>query len=486
MYDLQIYNDSHTSRLSLTMNSKPSYQITSHPIGSISEIWTISWPLILGLICNGMMIVVDRLMLGQYSLDAMNAASIAGSAAFSFFVLPMVVAGISEVFVGRYHGLDQHSKMGSCSWQMIWFSVFMIPLFLLCGNIFGPYLFRSTPRADYAIEYFYTIINFGSAFCINQALMGFFIGQGKVRIITVTVAFANIVNIFLDYALIYGTSITPSMGVKGAATATVISQFILVGTLFLVFISKKNRKEKGTGQWRIKANLFIRSLKIGVPASFAHLSEYICFFIFLKIMGSLGPSYLTIAVLLNTVYMILYFIVEGISKGVTAICSNLIGASQHSFVKKNLTAAFKLHAMFALVVTTILAFGSTKIFSAFIGADDSVLLADPHFIKQMKLASLYMCAAYLFDGMIWIVVGMLTAASDTKFIMYVGSLAPWILLLLPVYLFSNHLRISESHIWLMVAAYCALDMGIYWLRYKNGAWKKNSLLEDPSIPIQES
>ncbi|MCH9632504.1 MAG: hypothetical protein S4CHLAM6_08400 [Chlamydiae bacterium] len=468
------------------MNSKPSYQITSHPIGSISEIWTISWPLILGLVCNGMMIVVDRLMLGKYSLEAMNASSIAGSAAFSFFVLPMVVAGISEVFVGRYHGLGQHNKMGSCAWQMIWFSIFMIPLFLLCGYIFGPYLFKSTPRADYALEYFYTIINFGSAFCVNQALMGFFIGQGKVRIITITVAFANLANIFLDYALIYGTPLTSSMGVKGAATATIISQFILIGALFLVFISKKNRSEKGTGKWKIKAGLFIRSLKIGIPASFAHLSEYICFFIFLKIMGKLGASYLTIAVLLNTVYMILYFIVEGISKGVTAICSNLIGASQHSYVKKHLIASFKLHAIFAAVVTVVLMFGSTSIFSAFIGEADNFLLTDPYFIKQMKIGGIYMCAAYLFDGMIWIVVGMLTAASDTRFIMCVGSLAPWVLLLMPVYLFSSNFNISESQVWLLMAIYCFFDLAIYLLRYRNGTWKKNHLMEDPSIPIQES
>lgn len=469
----------------MLMNSRPSYQITPHAIGSIREIWSISWPLILGLTCNGLMIVIDRLMLGRYSLEAVNAATTAGSAAVSFFILPMVVAGISEVFVGRYHGQDEQFKMGSCVWQMIWFSIFTIPLFILCGIIFGPYLFRVTPRPDYSLSYFYTIINFGASFCITQALMGFFIGQGKVLVITACVIFANLSNIILDYLLIYGSPITPSMGVKGAAIATVISQFLLIGPLFLVFIRKKNREEKGTGQWKIKSALFINSLKTGVPASFAHLSECICFFIFLRLMGRLGQNYLTIAVLLNTVHMILYFIVEGISKAVTAISSNLIGASQHNLVKKNLTAAFKLHTIFAVTLTLIFIFGSKKIFSAFISTDDTALFTNPLFLKQIKISCLYMCLGYFFDGMVWIIVGVLMAASDTQFIMYIGSTAPWALLLPPVYFFSNYLHISAPQVWLIIAIYCFLVLLIYWGRYKSGAWKKHPIAEKAPLILSE-
>ncbi len=104
----------------------------------------------------------------------------------------------------------------------------------------------------------------------------------------------------------------------------------------------------------------------------------------------------------------------------------------------------------------------------------------------MKISSLFLCLGYLFDGMTWIAVGMLTAASDTRFIMCVGSLAPWFLLLLPVYFFSSYLHISVSQVWLIVALYCFFDFAIYWLRYKSGAWKNDYVLEDPSVPTQES
>ena len=191
---------------------RPSYQITRFPIGSLKEVWTISWPLILGLISNGVMIAVDRFMLGKYSLDAMNAAATAGAAAFTVFILPIVVAGISEVFVGRAHGLGKHDEMGSHVWQMIWFSILLAPIFVLVGIFIGPLLLKNVFRQDYASEYFYSLVNFGTIFCLNTALMGFFIGQGKVRIITVTIILANIANAYFDYAFIFGTSFTPALG----------------------------------------------------------------------------------------------------------------------------------------------------------------------------------------------------------------------------------------------------------------------------------
>lgn len=468
------------------MSSKPAYQITRYPIGSVREIWTISWPLILGLISDGMMVVMDRLMLGKYSLDAMNSAATASAAAFAIFILPMIVAGISEVFVGRYHGQEKYQKMGSATWQMIWLSIFLIPLFFLLGRVTGPFLFNTLNRPDYALDYFYVFINFGSLFCLNPALMGFFIGQGKVRIITIAIALANVINFGLDYAFIFGTRYTPSFGVKGAAYATIIAQFFLALVFFIAFLSKKNRKEKGTMNWKLKKKLFVNSLKIGVPASFAHLSEYTSYFFFLKLMGRLGGNFLTVSVLINNAYMILYFIIEGMSKGVTAVCSNLIGVKKYEYVKRNLFSATKLHLAFFVVFTTLFLVGSSDVYSLFIGKKDLALLEDPSFVFQMSVASIYLCVFYLFDGIVWLFVGMLTAASDTKFIMKIGTFAPWVLFLLPIYLYTKFFNASPLDVWLIAAVYPALHLSIYLFRYRSGIWRKDYLEKDPSLPLEEN
>jgi len=103
----------------------------------------------------------------------------------------------------------------------------------------------------------------------------------------------------------------------------------------------------------------------------------------------------------------------------------------------------------------------------------------------MRIATLYMCLFYLFDGALWVFVGMLTAAGDTKFIMGVGMLAPICLFVLPVYFVTTTFNVTPKDVWLIISVYAFLHLSIYWLRYRSGAWKKSLAHEDPSIPVQE-
>ena len=119
------------------MKNCKSYQLTPYSVGSIKEVWTISWPLMLGLLSSSVMIFIDRILLSRYSIDSMNSAATAGTAFYAFLILPLIIAGISEVFVGQYHGHDEHQKMGIAAWQMIWFSIFITPIFIIIAN-FAP------------------------------------------------------------------------------------------------------------------------------------------------------------------------------------------------------------------------------------------------------------------------------------------------------------------------------------------------------------
>ncbi len=81
-----------------------SYQLTRHPIGSLREMWQISYPLMLSFISGSLMMLADRLYLAHYSLAALNACANAGMAVWVFLIAPMMTAGISEVFAGQHNG----------------------------------------------------------------------------------------------------------------------------------------------------------------------------------------------------------------------------------------------------------------------------------------------------------------------------------------------------------------------------------------------
>ncbi len=126
------------------MTQKLSYQLTPFRIGSIREIWAISWPLMIGLLGGSLMVFVDRLLLARFSIESMNAAATAGTGFYAFIILPSIIAGISEVFVGQYHGQGQFEKMGIAVWQMLWFSLLLTPIFFLLSWLGPKILFQKT------------------------------------------------------------------------------------------------------------------------------------------------------------------------------------------------------------------------------------------------------------------------------------------------------------------------------------------------------
>lgn len=465
------------------MSTRPSYQITPHPLGSLKEIWTLSWPLILGFTSNGLMVFVDRVMLGRYSLKAMNASATAGSAAFSFLILPMIIAGISEVFVGRFNGKAEYQKIGSAVWQMIWFSVLMTPLFVLIANYAPAFLFKKMQSPELNGEYFYWLMCFGSFFCLTKALMGFYIGLGRVKMISLGVVIANVLNIGLDYLLIFGTPFTPSLGIKGAAIATLSTEAMMFLILFLIFMRKKNRESKGTQNLSFNRSLMWTSLKDGLPASLAHLSEYVGYYVFLSWINHLSEEYLTIMVLVQSFYMLLFFIIEGVSKGITGVVSNFIGAQKFEYIPKSIKSTFKLHLCFVFAVSLFMYFCSPGFFKSFVNEAGLAYFNDPLFLAKLHKAALCLCAFYLFDGMAWNFVGVLVAAADRTFVMVVGSLASWAFSYVPAYIGITYFKLDVDQVWFNLVLSSAAFLTLYWLRYRSAPWKKAALAQSPTESI---
>ncbi len=114
------------------------YQLTKFPVGSKREFWAMSWPLMLAMLSATLMMFVDRIFLARYSAAGLNASATGGMAYYVFMMLPMSIASISEVLVGRLHGERRHSEVGQAVWQMVWFSCLLTPVFFLIAYLFAP------------------------------------------------------------------------------------------------------------------------------------------------------------------------------------------------------------------------------------------------------------------------------------------------------------------------------------------------------------
>ena len=419
---------------------------------------------------------VDRLFLTHYSLDALEAAANAGIAVFVFLVVPLLTTGISEVFVGQHYGAGRHVKIGEPVWQMLWLALLSAPLLALAGWLVPPWIFYGTGNEVLETQYFSTSLYMGFFYCCTPALTGFFVGRGAVKVVTVCTLLANVLNAGLDYVFIFGWGVIPEMGVLGAALASGLGQAFQTLFFFVLFLRRKMRQTHHTHKWQLRPKRLYQCLQVGMPASFGHLNELIAHFVFFRLVIMAGGFGMTIVALTQSLYILVSFVQEGLSKGATAVTANLIGAKKTSLIDNTLRSAFMIIIGFVSFVAAVLLFAPDTIFHHLIAEQDRYLLQDPVFVHQLTWSFVGMGFFILCDGIYWCLIGVLTAAGDTRFIMVVTTLCNWLLYVVPVFIVVHLLGYGVEVAWFVVAISAGLMSMIYYRRYRSAKWQAMEIM----------
>ncbi|KAF3361978.1 hypothetical protein PHSC3_001536 [Chlamydiales bacterium STE3] len=446
------------------------YQLTRYPVGSLREIFFVSWPLIAGLLSGSIMMFADRVFLANYDLAALNASANAGMAFFAMAILPMVIAGMSEVFVGRLNGEGQKERIGLSVWQMIWFSLITAPFFSWGGRLLSPLFSYGSVNIDLEADYFIMSCDFGVFWVLSSALMGFYIGLGYSRIVMLATFIANLLNVLLDYLLVFGIGPFPELGIRGAALATGVAAIFQMVFFSIGFLSTKNNRIFGTHCCVFDKKLFLESVSIGIPAGLGRFVEVVAHAVFFRIVSYSGELQLTIVALVQSIYVLFSFSSEGLCKAVTAIASNLIGAKQMGMIGKVIRSAMLQHTLVTAGFAIFLYFNVDQVISLFIPETESHLLENQDFIKATGIALFWMGIFFLMDGLSWTIVGHLMAAGDTKFIFWSAVGMNWIAYVLPVAFGITYLGWGAQEAWMVIAFASFLFFCVVVWRYLSKRW----------------
>lgn len=442
-----------------------SYQLTKHPIGSIREMFALSWPLMLGLLSTTFMLFVDRLFLAKFDPLALNAGANAGLAFYMFLVIPMSIVGISEVLVGRLNGDNQKFSIGCAAWQMIWFSLLLTPLLWFLGWAMPPLIFAGTGNEVWETDFFSSLMWFAPVYLTTIALSGFFIGTGQVKIVTVAAVLGNVTNIVLDYIFIFGMGSFPSLGVKGAAIATGLSQVIQVVLMLSLFLGPKLSRSYHTRRYHFYRPYFQEGFNIGFPAALGRFMELVAHFVFFRIVMSVNSEQMTLVAMVQSFYILSTFITEAEQKAASAIISNLLGARAHAFFPQVLKSAFLLQGLYFLLFLALVTLFGGQIFALL-----SPPGLNPDLSQTFFYALLYTAIFFLFDGLGMILMGFLTASGDTRYILLVSAAVHWIAYILPTLVFIGYAKNGADTAWGIIAFMSVFSFGLYYWRYWTDAW----------------
>ena len=317
-------------------------------------LFSLAAPAILAQIINVLYNMVDRMYLGHiegYGDLALTGVGLTSPiimciSAFAALV-SMGGAPRAAIMLGKKDYEQAEKILGNCTMMLIIVSIILTISIELFAHPLLMSFGASENTITYALDYI-KIYALGTI-CVQMTLglNAFISTQGYAKISMLTTLIGAICNIILDPIFIFGLS----MGVKGAALATIISQGISMIWVIRFLTSKKSFLQIKVSNFKIIPSVFLPCLALGISPFVMQFTESILSVSFntslLKYGGDLAVGAMTI---LTSVMQFSMLPLQGLSQGSQPIVSYNFGAGNMERVKES----FKCLLISCLIYSTSL------------------------------------------------------------------------------------------------------------------------------------
>lgn len=431
----------------------------------------VALPIILESFAQNILNVTDTAFMGRVGPVSLGAAAVGSIFYFIFISLAFGLSIGTQIIIARRFG-EQNFRMIGRTLMQTQYTLLFLGLFLsITLSILLPYIIplivESPNVREQTNEYLkYRIFGFIPAF-LNSSFRALYVGVARTKIITVATIIMTIVNIVLNYLLIFGNYGFPEMGIAGAAIGSVIAETVafLVFVFFTVFKldKKKFRLFLFTG---LNFHLIKRILKIALPLMSKYFISFVCWFAFFIMIEKIGEIELAISNIIRSIYVVMLLPIWGFAAATNTFVSQLIGQNRNDEVFSLTLKSLKLCLIFTISFVLILSFFPETFIS--------VITNDP------KLAALSKPLYYLVLG-----AAPILAAGIIFFSAVTGSGKTYIALFIEVFVLTIYMIFSWIVIyvfewpillvWTVEYFYGILLLVVAYFYIKYGNWEKTNV-----------
>lgn len=350
------------------------------PDTSLQKLLRLSGPVVISVMAQNLIGIVDTAFLGRLGVTELGGASIASLLYFSIFTIGFGLASGTQILISHKYGAGQHRSIGNVLGNsiMILFAAALaaILLALPVGRWAFAHLLSSGAVGAAAREYWdYRMLGFVFIF-VSSSMRSFFVGIGETKVLTYNSLVMSLVNILLDWSLIFGHLGLPALGIRGAAIASVCAEGASLLFYFVYIRLRVDVRRYGLGL----RELFRRDS--GVARSLLKLSYFLMlqalmaqsvWTLFFFMLESLGEMSLGAASIARSVYNALFIPIISYGTAVRTTTGQLMGADAADLIPAYLRRAARLSLGTALLLAVPVALCAASVLRVF--TDDPALIA---------------------------------------------------------------------------------------------------------------
>jgi putative MATE family efflux protein len=424
-----------------------------------------SVPIIVGNILQSLYNVVDMLIVGNYvGAGGLAAAGIGGLMQMIVMMTGMALSFGGQILLSQQVGAGEKENIKKTIGTLLSITFLSAVVLGILGLVLTDWMMKilnTPPEVWDDTRRYYRTCCFGVIFVYGYNGLGSILrGLGQSKLPTVFVAIASVLNIILDYVFVARTS----MGVAGAALATVIAQGVsfIFSLIYLILHRDSFGFDFRPASFRIGKRTLAAILKISAPMmGFTLVMSLSTMFINSNI-NVYGVAASAVDSIGNKLFMVCNCVVMGVYSGGAAIIGQCFGAQLPERIKKAFLMTLWLSLLCWAVVAVILVAFPRQIFGFF--TDDADVLAMA--TKFMLIEALMFLGMALAGGPFALFEGL----GRTDLEMWAGILENIVVKVLVSLAMAKIMGVYGYWLGMAIAGFTTPLCGFLW--YWSGRWKK--------------
>jgi MATE family, multidrug efflux pump len=366
--------------------------------------------------------VVDTIMVGRVSADALAAAAL-GNLYFmnvSFFAMGTLMA--LDPLVSQALGARDEPSVARAMQRGLVVALGLSMLTSLALMSATPVFvaLRQPPEvvpdaSRYVWITIWSVVPFLAFVVLRQTLQA----MHRVAPIVLTIVGANLTNVFLNWVLIYGNLGSPAMGVAGSAWATTLSRWLMTVGLLLIAWREVRPYLLPVRADAIRAAPILRMFRLGAPIGVQVTLEVSAFGMIGLLMGMLGAVELGAHQIAINLASTTFMVPLGVGAAAAVRVGRATGAQDAAAARRAAKTALFLGVGFMCLTAVLFVTAPTPLARMF--TSDARVLAVA--IQLIPIAGIFQ----VFDGIQAVAAGVLRGIGDTRAPLIVNLFGFWLL-----------------------------------------------------------
>ena len=408
----------------------------------------------LGMLGHTFVAFADNVMVGQLGTAELAAVSLGNSfifiamslgIGFTTAITPLVAEADSSNNISSGKKAFKHGLLLSSILSVILFLIILLSKPLL--NIMD----QPEEVVELAIPYLDIVALSLIPLIVFQALKQFSDGLSNTKYPMYATILANVINIILNYLLIFGSFGFPKLGIVGAAIGTLISRIIMVYFLWMIFKSRSKFKAYITNLnfRKIEKTISIKLFNLGFPSALQMFFEVGIFTAAIWLSGVLGKNPQAANQIALNLSSMTFMIGIGLSVAAMVRVGNQKGLNDFITLRRIAFSIFFLTLLIEIIFATFFLVFRDWLPTLYLDQYDLTNFKDNSEVILLASKLLLVAAFFqIFDGLQVVILGALRGLQDVKIPALITFISYWIVGFPICYYLGLYTNLKSVGIWI--------------------------------------